>query len=180
MIDELPFNRRADKICSVAYLHPTILKTSQSTMAALPVGPNDIAVQFPPGRHAGLPPIYKTLSHPKKSRPGNVYYFIQDVTKKGMEASLAIEDKMKIPYGPKSVAIAKGVWRINDHIFGTKKKAARFSRAERARHYFCPCHECTFYRRRRRSSRVGMRTVSLNCAGIASNNTDIPKRIIYS
>jgi hypothetical protein len=77
-------------------------------MSTLPIDLKDIAVQFPPGRHPRLPPIYKTLSHPKKSGPGNVYYFIQDVTKKGMEASLKIEDEMKIPFGPKDVAIAQG------------------------------------------------------------------------
>lgn len=90
-------------------------------MSTLPIDPKDIAIQFPPGRHPRLPPIYKTLSHPKRSGPGNVYYFIQDVTKKGMEASLKIEDEIKIPYGPNDVAIAQGMCCTDRSTMNTKE-----------------------------------------------------------
>jgi len=49
---------------------------------------------------------------------------------------LAIEDEMKIPYGPKSVVIAQGVWKDHDCTFGTKEQATGFSRAEQTRHFF--------------------------------------------
>lgn len=87
----------------VAHPNSSTLKASQSTMSqqyrcAVPTWASPQALFTKPSliqREVGL--------------AINVYYFTQDVTKKGMEASLVIKDEMEIPYRPKSVAIAQGV-----------------------------------------------------------------------
>lgn len=75
----------------------------------LPIGPNDRLVEFAPAREAaGLPPIYQTPSHPKKTGPGSIYYYIQELSKPALTKAMVVENKLRIPHGPETVAIERG------------------------------------------------------------------------
>jgi hypothetical protein len=76
---------------------------------ALVVLPNDIPVDLGPGRHPDLPKIYRTETHPLWNKSyGNIYYFIQDLSKEGMMKSNELEKTLRIPQGPESKATKKG------------------------------------------------------------------------
>jgi hypothetical protein len=72
----------------------------------LPIGKNDVRLNLP--RPEYWPTIYQTWDHPKKNGPGNIYYFIQDTSRKGMEAAEELERSLKVPRGPERLAIEQG------------------------------------------------------------------------
>jgi hypothetical protein len=74
----------------------------------LPIGPNDICIDLGAGRDPGLPTIYRTMSHPKKTGPGNIYYYIQSLTKPDLAKAQEMEENLRIPQGPESLAIEQG------------------------------------------------------------------------
>jgi len=74
----------------------------------LPIGRDDIRLDLGPGRNQDLPTIYKTTSHPKKSGPGNIYYFIQELSKPALQKALDTENRLRIPHGTEQLAIDQG------------------------------------------------------------------------
>jgi hypothetical protein len=73
-----------------------------------PIGHDDIQLDSGPGRDRDLPTIYKTTSHPKKSGPGNIYYFIQELSKPALQKALDTENRLCIPHGTEQRAIDQG------------------------------------------------------------------------
>lgn len=70
---------------------------------------DDIPVDLGPERHCDLPKMYKTKTHPLWNKSdGNIYYFIQDLSKAGMSRSSELEKHLRIPHGPETTAIKKG------------------------------------------------------------------------
>ena len=49
-----------------------------------PIGSNDTIVDLGPNRHHQLLTIYQTQTHPKKSGPGCIFYFLQDTLRLGL------------------------------------------------------------------------------------------------
>ena len=78
-----------------------------------PVGCEDVALNIR-GRPPHLPTIYKAKHHPQREG-GSVFYYIQDVSPSGMEEAFAIENSMKIPHGPESLARNLGEYFLNVH-----------------------------------------------------------------
>jgi len=75
----------------------------------LPIHKGDIKVKLGPRRHPNLPHIYKTQAHPLWKRSGgNIYYYIQDLSKAGLRASGTLEQRLRIPQGPESLALEQG------------------------------------------------------------------------
>jgi hypothetical protein len=74
----------------------------------LPIGHDDIRLDLGPGRDRDLPTIYKTTLHPKKSGPGNIYYFIQELSKTALQKALDTENRLHIPHGTEQRAIDQG------------------------------------------------------------------------
>ena len=70
---------------------------------------DDILVDLGSRRHKDLPKIYKTKTHPLwNNLEGNIYYFIQDLSKTGMRRSSELERHLHIPHGPEALAQEKG------------------------------------------------------------------------
>jgi hypothetical protein len=72
------------------------------------IGPQDISVDLGKGRDPGLPTIFKTNWHPKKTGPGNIYYYIQNQSRSELSKAMELEEKVRIPQGPESLAIEQG------------------------------------------------------------------------
>jgi len=109
----------------------------------LPIGPNDILVGFGPAREAlGLPDIYKTPSHPKKSGRGSIYYFIQDLSKAALAAAEELENRLRIPHGPESVAIEMGKLHWPPPPVHMSHRTTRLLQVGRRRHNLCARQYC--------------------------------------
>lgn len=74
----------------------------------LPIGRGDTPVALNPSRDPELPVIYKASQHPHLRKNGNVYYYIQDLSKDGLERTLKLENRMKIPQGSHKAAVDAG------------------------------------------------------------------------
>lgn len=73
-----------------------------------PVGPADVKVVLPPGRHPRLPCIYIMENHPKYD--GRAYYFIHDASFDASREIYRLEvEEFKIPQGPRVEAIEMGL-----------------------------------------------------------------------
>jgi hypothetical protein len=82
----------------------------------LPIGPKDVRMDLGEGRDPGLPDIYKTAFHPKKTSPGNIYYYVESLTKPHLLKAMELEERLRIPQGPERVAVEQGEPMFN-HIF---------------------------------------------------------------
>lgn len=82
------------------------------------IGKDDILVDLGPNRHPDLPKIYKTKSHPlwNKAAEGNIYYYIQDLSKAGLMKSLKLEHSLCIPHGPEQMAIKMGENHVSPYL----------------------------------------------------------------
>jgi hypothetical protein len=70
---------------------------------------NDILMDLP-GRHPDLPQLYRTESHPlvPNKSDGNIYFYVQDLSKAAMKKCCELEKRLRIPHGPESLAIKRG------------------------------------------------------------------------
>jgi len=118
----------------------------------LPIGPNDVLVDLSPTREeAGFPPIYKTSKHPKKTGPGNIYYFIQELSKPALAAVMDLENKLRIPYGPVCNAFKQGDLYRFVQALHFPHTMNRLPSARRRRHNFCAWQHSSYdWRGRRR------------------------------